>query len=328
VPAADLLAELAGAERHADASADPDVDPDVAEDAPGGDGHSDGRADIDRSPVLVATGLGLHTRTGWVFRDVDLALRPGTVTAIVAPGGTGRSALLLALVGRMAVTDGTLAIAGRSAIADPRTARRRTSVARIADLIAPEERLTVAESVTERCLIDGVRTRAGRAAFASACSAMGITVDDSLLVEHLPAVQQTILALALATVRPADVIVLDDTDAGVDADGEREIYRAALALAGTALAGGAPAGTGPAIVTATTRRETLPDSVTVVDLTPRRAPGSPQGAPEPARDVADTEGSVTASGAAHADDSVTAPDVASAESPVTDTPTEAPEDDR
>lgn len=278
VPAAELLAGFGGVgDRGAGQapgaddrpSADGDRIADEGNEAEGGDVRGEGSAGGDGStegdgaphteqpaPMLVASGLGLHTGRGWVFRDVDITARPGTVTALVGPAGSGRSGLLLALAGRMSVTDGTLTIAGRSAIADPRAARARTAIARVADLIVPEERLTVAESVTERCLIDAVRPARGRDAFRRACETMAVTLDGAVLVEDLAPHEQTILALALATIRPADVIVLDDTDRGVTADGEREIYRAALALAES----------GPAVVTTTTRTEAIPVSVAAVAL--------------------------------------------------------------
>lgn len=62
-------------------------------------------------------------------------------------------------------------------------------------------------------------------------------------------------------VRPADVVILDDTDARVTDDQEREIYRVASDFALT----------GPAVVTATTRRCIVPPNVTIVDLTPSSA---------------------------------------------------------
>ncbi len=43
-------------------------------------------------PVLEASGLGLLGKTGWVFQNIDLTLRPTSVAAIVGPSGTGRSA--------------------------------------------------------------------------------------------------------------------------------------------------------------------------------------------------------------------------------------------
>ena len=43
-------------------------------------------------PALIrAEGLGLRTRRGWVFQDVDLRLAEGSVTALVSPAGSGRS---------------------------------------------------------------------------------------------------------------------------------------------------------------------------------------------------------------------------------------------
>ena len=40
-------------------------------------------------PALVAVGLGLLTKNGWIFQDINLTLRPSSVAAIVGPAGHG-----------------------------------------------------------------------------------------------------------------------------------------------------------------------------------------------------------------------------------------------
>lgn len=216
-------------------------------------------------PTLAAHALGLRTRHGWVFRDVDLEIRRGSVTALVAPAGSGRSSLLLALTGRMRTTHGAVVFPG-AAETEPRTLRARTAVARVSDLIVPEDRHTVSEAITERCLIDGVAPRDGRGAFAAACTRLGLDIADrDRLVEELPAWKRTVLTLALAAVRPADVIVIDDTDSGVTREQEHEIYRAARSLAGT----------GCAVIATTSRREGVPDGVATVSIPERPDDAAP-----------------------------------------------------
>src|SRR6476660_5084345 len=66
------------------------------------------------TPVLVASGLGVQGNAGWIFRDVDLRLPAGSLTAVVGPAGCGRSSLLLALAGRMRPTAGSLSVLGHN----------------------------------------------------------------------------------------------------------------------------------------------------------------------------------------------------------------------
>lgn len=229
--------------------------------------------------AIAARGLGLRAGGECVFRRVDFRLPAHGVGAIVGPAGSGRSSLLLALVGRMRVTTGELVVAGIDGIARPAAVRGATAVARLADVVALEDELTVAETVTERSLIDGVRPRAGRAAFEAACESAGVSFDPGATVGHLPARDRALLALLVTAVRPAKVVVIDDTDAGATDADEREIYRVATAFAAI----------GPAIVTVTTRRESLPETVRVLDLTdthdgPAPSDSAPSGAAEVATD--------------------------------------------
>ena len=90
----------------------------------------------------------------------------------------------------------------------------------------PEARLTVAESVVERALLDGVRPAAAERAFAAAEDLLDAHLDRGTVTERLTAYEQTVLAVALALVRPADLVVLDDLDADLDLDDQRRLLDA------------------------------------------------------------------------------------------------------
>ena len=113
-------------------------------------------------PVVEAEGLSLVGPEGPVFTDVSLAVLPARATLLVGSSGTGRSTLLLALTGRMRGTTGTLRQQGREIRSGRglKNLRRATSVARASTFVVPEARLSVAESVSERALLDGVRPAA------------------------------------------------------------------------------------------------------------------------------------------------------------------------
>jgi iron complex transport system ATP-binding protein len=63
--------------------------------------------------VLTATGVGVQIRDRWLLRDVDFAVHPGEVVALVGPNGAGKSTLLRVLSGDLHPTTGTITIAGR-----------------------------------------------------------------------------------------------------------------------------------------------------------------------------------------------------------------------
>lgn len=70
------------------------------------------REEAPEAPYLSARGLELETYAGFVYRNVDLDVFKGRVTAVRGRNGSGKSALLLTLAGRMKPTGGTLSVGG------------------------------------------------------------------------------------------------------------------------------------------------------------------------------------------------------------------------
>ncbi|WP_395729174.1 ATP-binding cassette domain-containing protein [Nakamurella sp.] len=209
-------------------------------------------------PVLEASGLGLLGKTGWVFQNIDLTLRPTSVAAIVGPSGTGRSSLLLALSGRLRPTAGTLSVAGHSYRDKPSAIRQLTAVARVGAMTVPEPALTVSEYVAQRCLLEDVGLPEGRTRFAAACDALQLQLEPTALVGSLFGDKATLLAVAAACVRVSAVIVLDDLDRGVSGATQQLMLDALLRLATT----------GPTIVVTSTDRIPVMEADVVLDLTP------------------------------------------------------------
>ena len=215
-------------------------------------------------PVVEAEHLSLAGPEGPVFRDVSLAVLPHRLTALVGPSGSGRSSLLLALTGRMRGIDGTLRFHGHDVRSgrDLRRFRVATAVARLSTLVVPEARLTVAESVVERALVDGVRPGVAERALAAAEEGLGVRLDRDALVEQLSAYDRTALCVALALVRPADLVVLDDADADLDLADQRRLLGALVDLAAD----------GPAVLVSTTEAASVPDAAVLLSVSPAAPP--------------------------------------------------------
>src|SRR5438445_703940 len=79
---------------------------------------------------LVADGLAVGHGGTAVLSGVDLALEPGTVTALVGPNGCGKSTLLRTLAGLLRPLAGTVTVAGTGGDAQPVGRLHRRELAR------------------------------------------------------------------------------------------------------------------------------------------------------------------------------------------------------
>lgn len=197
--------------------------------------------DLEQNPPLMEIDdLALHHRGRRVFGPVTTTIPAGVLVVVHGPAGSGRSSLLLTLVGRMRGTTGTVNLLSPPPRAqeswlnrwrNAREHRRATSIARISTLVDLDSQLTVGESVTERCLADQLATTTGQSRFTELVDLVGTDVTSSALVGNLPALDRAIVTAILAMLRPARLVVLDDVDAGLDTDGQAELLTTLAHLA-------------------------------------------------------------------------------------------------
>jgi ABC-2 type transport system ATP-binding protein len=158
--------------------------------------------------VVTAQGLGLRTRRGWVFRDVDLTVEPGELVALTGPAGSGRTSLLLALAGHFRTNAGTV------------TRQGRAGVGLVPGLNEPERGLTAAEHARERLLLLGLPNRP-----------VDLPVPVTALGRDLSPYQRQRLMLRLAEIGTPSLIVADDVDAGLSSDERAWLWSALEDLA-------------------------------------------------------------------------------------------------
>jgi|GEM_PF-1769682 len=200
-----------------DATDVPPADPDVPQ--------------ADPDAVVLARGLGMRSGGAWVYRHVDLTARAGEVVEVRGAGGTGRSMLLLSLTGRARPSVGTLRVLGHDLPRGTRQVRHRSAVARVDRVMVPEENHTVATAFRERARWERVRPRGSDALgyrVDEVRDLTGLTAAGDERVSGLAAVQQTLLAVALAALARPELLVLDDLDVGLP-DEEQALVWAALA---------------------------------------------------------------------------------------------------
>ena len=75
--------------------------------------------------ALEMTGVGMRFGEEWVLRNVDLAVRQGSIHAIVGHNGAGKSTLMKIALGALAPTEGSVRVRGEPlTFSEPAEARR------------------------------------------------------------------------------------------------------------------------------------------------------------------------------------------------------------
>ncbi|GBE68305.1 hypothetical protein MFM001_47670 [Mycobacterium sp. MFM001] len=173
---------------------------------------------------------------GPVYGPIDLDIDAGGVTVLSCPPGSGRTALLMTLAGRMKPVAGTMTVLGRTRAAD---------IFGIAAIAGIDELDNIAESVTVRDLITEQRRwdanwyRLVRRADEDDLTAICAPVFGELplpplteYVEELSQLDGLLLRIALANTRRPPVLVVGGVDE-VISDSDREALLRRLVELGT-----------------------------------------------------------------------------------------------
>ena len=165
--------------------------------------------------VLVAEGLGVRTRRGWVFRDVDLAVGEGAFVTLDGAAGSGRTSLLLALAGHFKTTEGTVRRSATGALGY------------VAGVHEPEPGLSVVEHVEERLVLLGHASWSPRKRRRQALERLGdVPLRPQTLGRDLDPLGRHLLCLALAKVNEPGIVFADDVDGGLSEVEQRALVEA------------------------------------------------------------------------------------------------------
>ncbi|KIZ18832.1 ATP-binding cassette domain-containing protein [Streptomyces natalensis] len=200
--------------------------------------------------AINARGIGVEGPRGWVFRGVDISADPGALIAVQGPSGSGRTCLLLALTGRMRITEGQATVAGFPLPKRMGTVRGRTAIAHVAGVAELEPALTVGEHLKEQALLGrrlkgslpwGRRHKeATRARIDAALAAAGLDPDVlpkglRTTVRDLERIEALRLSIALAVMHAPRLLAVDDVDLKLSPPERAQAWQLLrdLALAGT-----------------------------------------------------------------------------------------------
>ena len=179
---------------------------------------SDEEAPEQEPPIPAVTARGIRMKGPWgpVYGPIDLDVDAGGVTVLQCPAGSGRTALLMTLSGRMRPMGGDLTVMGRT---------RTTAIFANSALAGVDELDTVAESVTVRDLItEQLRWDAAwhrlipRADEADLVRVCGLVFGELSLpplteyVEELTELDGLLLRIALANTARPELLVVGNLD--------------------------------------------------------------------------------------------------------------------
>ena len=188
------------------------------------------RAPMQGPPAVDVHHLTVAYRDTPVLWDVDVTIPQGTLTAIIGPNGAGKSTMLKAVLGLVPVASGSIEILGKD---DPSQRRLIGYVPQrgSADWTFPTNALDVVTMGTYGQL--GWFRRPGKAERERAMDALeqvGMADFADRQISQLSGGQQQRVFLARALVQDAELYIMDEPFAGVDAQTEKAIVTLLHAL--------------------------------------------------------------------------------------------------
>lgn len=164
------------------------------------------------TPVVEVSRLVVsHGRTP-ALREVDLTLRPGTVTALMGRNGAGKSTLMWTLQGRHAPASGSVVVAG-SEPATLRPAERRATTGLVPQ--SPADLLYL-ETVEEECEAADRAVDADPATCRKLLARLAPGIDPDQHPRDLSEGQRLALAVSIVLTARPPVLLLDEPTRGLD----------------------------------------------------------------------------------------------------------------
>jgi iron complex transport system ATP-binding protein len=186
--------------------------------------------------LLEGRGLSFSYDDRPVFRDVNIALAPGELVALVGPNGAGKSTLLHVLLGLLPPASGAVSLEGR-----PISLLSRRSIAQKIAFLPQEVRSDFAFTVRELVGM-GRLPHLGRfrpegpadvAAIEDAMARTATTPYAERLVSELSGGERQRVVLARAIAQSTDVLLLDEPTASLDVEHQLDVIRLIRALVET-----------------------------------------------------------------------------------------------
>ncbi|QFU94604.1 ABC transporter ATP-binding protein [Amycolatopsis sp. YIM 10] len=161
---------------------------------------------------IITESMGIRVGRQWLFRGLDCAVGQGECLALVGPNGAGKSSLLRVLYGMQAPAEGRVEVAGR--IPDERSVEFRRQVSVLLDDSDVFAELTPVQHIELLAGSFGTEVDSARL-----LAEAGLDERSGVAAGSLSAGQRRRLMLLGATARPFEVLLLDEPERALDADG-------------------------------------------------------------------------------------------------------------
>jgi energy-coupling factor transport system ATP-binding protein len=161
---------------------------------------------VPSDPVVEVRHLVAAHGSRVALREVDLAVRPGEIVAVLGRNGAGKTTLLRSIAGVHAPRSGRVRVAGRAPVpgTDVALCPQEPEAILFADTVADEARITLRANDYDPAGAEPLLDRLGIAALAGAHP------------RDLSAGQRLLVAVAATTATGAPVLLLDEPTRGLD----------------------------------------------------------------------------------------------------------------
>ncbi len=166
--------------------------------------------------VLSCEGLTLSTLLGTPYHDVSLEVHQGDTFAVCGKNGSGKTALLLTLAGRMKFSKGSLRILDYRLPRQSAKAQRRVGLGLFEGLNDLPSTQKTADAVAAEFELYG--RRPAKSDVASYLAEWGLDGEMSKAIGDLTSKKLVELGVALAWVGHPDIIVVDDIESELTLD--------------------------------------------------------------------------------------------------------------
>jgi ABC-2 type transport system ATP-binding protein len=173
--------------------------------------------------AIEATKLLVRKQKTVILRELDFAVRPGTVTGLIGPSGSGKTTLMRAIVGVQQTTSGSLKVLGQVA----GSVDLRSRIGYVTQSPAIYGDLTVLQNIRYFAKL------AGASATQANTIIRAVHLDDKKeqLVASLSGGQKARVSLAIALLGNPELLVLDEPTVGLDPILRQELWQLFATLA-------------------------------------------------------------------------------------------------